>query len=176
MERETVHLASQEQHLISGVLSVAAIAADVFHDLEHPLPQRPATPRAWHLYDDLALIDLAEMRLRTPEAAHELSSQPEALATFTNLLGNLHRALPFSVIERNWLCDTCYEDYDDRAAKEIALPWSSLSGAIRGGDVLRRWWAWRRQVDEFQASSSLESAKVALHGLWTTFRSASPSD
>lgn len=151
-----------------GPARVAFAGSDLLTDLEHPLPHRPAVPRAWHQYDNQALFDLQEMRSATPRALDELVSQPEALTTFTTLLGDLHSSLPFSPIERNWLCDTCFDDYDDRAVQEIELPWSNAE-SIRGGDLLRRWWAWRRDLDEFAEQDGVDAPKTALRGLVATF-------
>jgi len=33
---------------------------------------------------------------------------------------------------------------------------------VKGRDLMRRWWSWRRETDEFEGQGSLEQAKVAI--------------
>jgi hypothetical protein len=88
-------------------------------------------------------------------------------------LGNLHRdfrrlfaATPFTEGERRWL----YEEPSHRTQRglgELVGQTAEILDAgvlqvVQGRDVVRRWWAWRRERDEFAGQGSLDEAREAL--------------
>jgi hypothetical protein len=92
---------------------------------------------------------------------------------------NFHTTLPFTEAERHWLVFTMYvsgEAYSSQAAHESTetgevgrLVRTTYDAGrfreIRGRDLLDAWWAWRRDVFEFEEQGGIDYAREALRGM-----------
>jgi hypothetical protein len=77
--------------------------------------------------------------------------------------GRLHAALPFSEAERVWLLRKSSDEWPDGLIGEAAEIMSNgVRQVVRGRELVRRWWAWRRETDEFVGQGSLDEARQAL--------------
>lgn len=85
------------------------------------------------------------------------------------LFGNFHVALPFTEGERRWLyrrgrggADSASGYLHDLAGQYDRIMEGGVMREVNGGDLMRRWRAWRREEDEFAGQDSLERAMRAL--------------
>jgi hypothetical protein len=98
-------------------------------------------------------------------------------------LAAYHDALPFSAAERRALamrCSTMNERpvVEERLRLEAAtMTESGLRRVVQGGDLVRRWWSWRRQTDEFAGQGSADLAHRALGDIaWRFMPKPLPGD
>jgi hypothetical protein len=82
-----------------------------------------------------------------------------------------HAALPFSEGERRWFLDTykAARSVESRklgmraqevvAGAETTITSNGLHQVIKGRELIRRWSAWRREVDEFAGQATVEEAQ-----------------
>lgn len=83
-----------------------------------------------------------------------------------------HAALPFNEAERGIVCSAYRADSGEAGAyreipsqirqQEFEIVSAGLGSVVRGRDLMRRWWAWRREADDFDGQDSLSRAKTAL--------------
>jgi hypothetical protein len=84
------------------------------------------------------------------------------------LFEDFHVALPFTEGERRWLYRRGRGGADgsgylhDLAGQTDRIMEGGVTREVNGGDLLRRWRAWRREEDEFAGQHSLERAMRAL--------------
>jgi hypothetical protein len=148
---------------------VGVAASDMLGEFLKELHWSPDRPYRWTPWDYVALADLRRLEERTPEAQAELESTSPERTTFDELLHNLHVALPFGEAERQWMSSNCFEPNDVKRRQEIHIVSAGLRRVVYGRDLLRRWWAWRRETDEFGGQGTLELTREALRGLSDTF-------
>src|ERR1700722_8648245 len=83
------------------------------------------------------------------------------------MLSQYRMALPFDEAEREWL----WHAYDDAwgpdsidmlRQQEARIISVGLQRVILGRDLVRRWWAWRRETEEYAGRGSLDIAREAL--------------
>jgi hypothetical protein len=138
----------------------------------------------------LSLLDELRLRGRDPDPRHPVDGDSmvyESLHEFdTGLMfiephhdmdggeiGNLHRlfedfhvALPFTEGERQWLYRRGREGRGGYlhtfAGQTDKIMEGGVMREVNGGDLLRRWRAWRREDDEFAGQGSLELAMQML--------------
>jgi hypothetical protein len=95
------------------------------------------------------------------------------IADLHRQFARLHAALPFSEPEREWLWVRAVNQ------GEVGIPGVLLGETaevmskgtlqvLQGRDLVRRWWAWRREAHEFEAQGSLNEACLALGGIAET--------
>jgi hypothetical protein len=81
----------------------------------------------------------------------------------------LHAALPFSEAERVWLLKKSSDEWPDGIIGEAGEIMSSgVRRVVQGREMVRRWWAWRREADEFVGQGSLDEARQALGAIADT--------
>jgi hypothetical protein len=91
--------------------------------------------------------------------------------TFWHAVDLFHAALPFSEGERRWFLDA-YKSarsveltkFGMRAQEVIAsaettITSNGLHKVIKGRELIRRWAAWRREIDEFADQGTVEEAQ-----------------
>jgi hypothetical protein len=134
--------------------------------LELDTQSRPEAPR-WDDPEVNAFEDLAELTT----GIRFIEPQPELAGS---AIGALHRdfqrlfaATPFSQSERDWMLEpptrpTRERGTGDLIGKSVELLDAGVFRVIEGEDLARRWWAWRRERDEFAGQGSLEVARQAL--------------
>jgi hypothetical protein len=101
-------------------------------------------------------------------------------ANWHGYAGNLHQlhvALPFSEAERHWLADTMhrhtaaggplnYPHAADAVRKRAAdLYDGGRPRRVLGTELMDTFWAWRREIFEFEGSGSFDSAVEALRSI-----------
>jgi hypothetical protein len=154
---------------------------------------RPAFLLGLRAFD--ALYDLCDVPIRTEggwvtsdlralqgwfnieEKAALVRDDPEADAEHTEHIdGMLFRyrvTLPFDEAERHWL----YDAYDAAwgpdsvnilCRQEAEIVSSGLRRTVPGYALIRRWWSWRRECDEFEGQGTLRLAREALRELVET--------
>ncbi|HEX7245085.1 MAG TPA: hypothetical protein VF245_05915 [Solirubrobacterales bacterium] len=133
---------------------------------------------AWTRADVDALSNLFEIdwlgSLMVPPASTSLDNRTEA----NDLLRSLRNALPFADAERWWLLTEVLQDaswssadkyasgYLDFARKQTTtLITGGIKREIDGGDLLERFWCWRRQTGDYAGGEGLCQANDALRGL-----------
>jgi hypothetical protein len=90
------------------------------------------------------------------------------------VVGHYRAALPFDEPEGRWLLQTYDEVWGTdsiariRSHPPVEIVAGGLRRVIAGRDLLRRWWAWRRQTDEFRGQGTLGVACDALRDLIKT--------
>jgi hypothetical protein len=89
-------------------------------------------------------------------------------------IGDLHRdfkrlfaAVPFTEGERRWMYEPPTDQRRARGLDELVGRTDEIMEAgvlrvVQGRDLARRWWAWRRERDEFAGQGSLHEARDAL--------------
>jgi hypothetical protein len=156
-----------------GAVYVGCIAADALADLESDPNWSEGQRRQWVGLDGWAFHECQEVERAAPHALAELDVSDGT--TLINLLHTFHTALPYSEAEWHWLHDAYYNlpvgpgRWDIIRRQEIHIVSAGLRQVVYGRDLLRRWWAWRRQADEFQGQSTLNLAGKALSGLVENF-------
>jgi hypothetical protein len=136
-------------------------------------------PRRWlpSDYNSFNTWQLFELAVPFAQAALDVAEG----ARVNGLMRAIHAALPYDEAERVWLCEAFYSEGNtpdpEMAAlpavrgREVELVWSGLRHVVYGRDLLRRWWAWRRQTDEFRGQGTLPMARDALGNLYETLAS-----
>ncbi|HEV3322105.1 MAG TPA: hypothetical protein VG147_07955 [Solirubrobacteraceae bacterium] len=171
--------------LVGARLGLAALRA--FDDLGYYPDWRGGTRRRWMASDHRAfrstmnavsLADMAGLANDTYDAIDLLTSgvyaADERGDSVKNHVDRLHKTLPFSEAERQWLVFTMYVDArgvsHETPADEVRLRSTTQYDAgrertIRGRDLLDAWWAWERDAFEFEGQGSIEYARWSLRGL-----------
>ena len=86
------------------------------------------------------------------------------------MLLRLHGAMPFDEVERDWLFEAHDETQGPNSItlirrREATIVSGGLRRVVQGRDLIRRWWSWRRETDEFSGQGSLDQARDALRDL-----------
>jgi hypothetical protein len=139
-----------------------------------PQPAPSGRPR-WLVgdHDSLTVSLKLEERLKTEGLP---ADAPDSVrAELNGYLDDWHTALPLTEAERGvaldvfraWVPDNWgwrRLPSDIRKVKTEAIS-AGIRSEVDGGDMMRRWWSWRREMDEFAGQDSLTQARVALQGL-----------
>jgi len=156
-----------------GAVYVGCIAADALADLESGPNWSEGQRRQWVGRDGWAFHECQEIERAAPHALAELDVGDGA--TLSDLLHTFHTALPYSEAEWHWLHRAYYElpvgsgRWNIIRRQEIQLVSSGLRQVVYGRDLLRRWWAWRRETDEFRGQGTLDVARGALSAMVENF-------
>lgn len=152
---------------------LAVTAVDIVSQLSH-VPQRPDIRRVrWANSDYCTFYDWQELERAVPLAVTELSVDDGC--RLADQLESLHCALPYSEAERRWLRVNYAEPptesgrWESIRRQEIAVVSNGLVQVMHGREMLRKWWAWRRETDEFAGQGSLDEACAALNTLASMF-------
>jgi hypothetical protein len=158
-------------------LGVAAVrAADALADMPE---WRGGTKRRWLPSDHLSFQATIEFAYEAHEAQARLYMPDEAEDSRDGIpldwhLDNVHTNLPFSEAERHWLIRTFYfkrGSAPERDAAAVVVGEAECTGStvdagqerpLDGRKLLDRWWAWRRDVFEFEDELSIHAACKAL--------------
>jgi hypothetical protein len=144
------------------------------HDVLGYDKTRPSDRRyTWRAADDRTLTTYVgfEWRLKHIRATDDVSARE--MESFGLKLHALQQALPFTEAERNWLVDpqgvavAAQRKHIEKwaAVQEPELICAGVRKVISGRDVVRRWWAWRRETDEFAGQGTLDLARESLRGI-----------
>jgi hypothetical protein len=107
-----------------------------------------------------------------PAVAEQPRHRLELGRQVAECLSRYHAALPYGVAERRILTQVYgqvvrrhheeNEVMQQLQAGEYAVSSGGLRQVIQGRDLVRRWWSWRRQTDEFTGQGSLDAARDAI--------------
>jgi hypothetical protein len=137
----------------------------------HELSQTDQVAWAFDLCNGLWL----EGWMPTPRVLTILT--PPAAEALTDAINDYHDALPFSSAERHWLVgeyDRTDPDSHWGTNEGTVAAVSHIVGAedvivdrgrqrpVRGEELIQRWWAWRRGVEEFEEDGAYELTRDAL--------------
>jgi hypothetical protein len=162
---------------IAAKLGLAALRA--FDDLEQYPSYRGGTRRHWVASDHQSFRSTLDCAyLMNEEAQGSLDLRVAGVDTtdddglhLSDHFNGFHTALPFSEAERHWLIFTMFIDArgvsEERPADQVRLRGTTdydagRSREIRGRDLLDAWWAWRRDIFEFQEQGGIDYAREAL--------------
>jgi hypothetical protein len=162
-------------------------ALNAYNRLDPIREWRGSTTRHWLLSDYLefdAVLDVAYWTDEKVQGSLELrddesnTSSREGGMALNDHLNGLHTALPFTEAERHWLVFTAYitgggEDHQflEDTARFIRARTSGprydagRMKEIRGRDLLNSWWAWRRDILEFEDQGGIDTARDSLRGI-----------
>ena len=136
-------------------------------------------PRIYTSTDIHTLYRMADLErvvgkfLFEPEMPRQ--EQEEAIALLNTNLAKYHEALPFSGAERRWLAHQCANFLECPVAEEVfrsmqaELVIGGLWRVVQGGDLVRRWWSWRRQTDEYAHQDTVTVARTGLEAIARRF-------
>lgn len=150
------------------LLGVAAV--DTLYDLCE-VPRWTEGNRRWAPSDKWSFHNWFNIEVKIPAAQAEMGTDIEDLNA---VLLQFHGALPFDEVERDWLFDAYDKAYGENSIKtlrrqEATIVSGGLRRVIQGRDLMRRWWSWRRETDEFSGQGSLDLAREALRELVETY-------
>jgi hypothetical protein len=141
--------------------------------IERAIYDEPNTLEERAFADPRTLVSIVEFDHQLAGFAVDL--EPQASRRINHFISIYHEALPFNCGERRWLTHTIMrlsEDHlqrcdriDQLATMEGGIISQGLPCAARGGELMRRWSAWRAQTDEFAKAGTFDLARVALAGL-----------
>ena len=173
----------QELAAINGGAGSFQGAIGTLLDYMSDTPSPLASDRRWQWAEDdhdvlSCVVDLEQKyqpllipRLRPffgPDEPVPPIRQRDTGREIARCMARYHAALPFEVAEREVLLQVC--DYNlplgEVEGRIEAFESTVVSGGVRrvvqGRDLMRRWWSWRRQTDEFAGQGSHEIAQQAL--------------
>lgn len=141
------------------------------------VPTHDNPPYKWDKadYDAYHIFTELDTGLRFLEPSPEVEG--DEIGDLHRAFERLHMALPFSEAERHWLRERPRRYEPDIAgaiwgqADEIMQ--DGLIRVVQGRELVRRWWAWRREVEEFAGQGALEETQQALGEIITTLVSDS---
>lgn len=144
-------------------------ADDLLLDLSE-IPQWAGRTRRWIPSDLWALQSWFNIENQTPAAQAEVELDDNEVVRLNEMLVRFHTALPFAEAEREWLFEAYDEAWGPRSIdtirrREATLVSGGLQRVVQGRDLMRRWWSWRRETDEFSGQGSLSLAREALSDL-----------
>ncbi|HTB49078.1 MAG TPA: hypothetical protein VK712_03280 [Verrucomicrobiae bacterium] len=150
-------------------------AADLLYDLCDVPAWTEGQRWRWVQSDRLALIGWQNLEAETLDALAEPGLNRSQVGDILGLLSDFHVAVPFDEAEGTWLLNVCGEALEkgenlsfvrNRRPEEIVS--AGLRRVIDGRDLLRRWWAWRRDTDEFRGQGTVDMCREALRVLIET--------
>jgi hypothetical protein len=140
--------------------------APTWEEWEEGVPRVYITSDLYTLYRMAGLETIISRFVFEPEMSVE--EQRIAYPLLHDALAVYHEALPFSEGERRWLTNACNNFEECPVAEEVIredygeIVSGGLRRVIQGGDLIRRWWSWRRHTDEFQGQDTVTVAKIGL--------------
>lgn len=148
-------------------------AQSLIRALERAIYDEPNTLEERAFADPRILVSVAEYEYMLAGFAVDL--EPETSRRVNHFVSIYHEALPFNSGERRWLTRSIMGLAEDRlqrgdrvdrlATMEGSVTSEGLSCAVKGGELMRRWSAWRSQANEFAKAGTFDLARAALAGL-----------
>ncbi len=158
----------------NGPLLLGIHASDLLYDLCDVPTWSQAQRWQWIDTDKITFHNWFTVEEHVPTALGEPGLSTDQIDTITGLLGDLNVALPYDEAERHWLYAAYDEAYGPNSVsiieqrEPVEVVTRGLRRVIDGRDLMRRWWAWRRETDEFRGQGTLHVAREALRELIET--------
>ncbi|HEX3910183.1 MAG TPA: hypothetical protein VHW67_05720 [Solirubrobacteraceae bacterium] len=171
MEREPDEIPEKPMPYGHGALLLGIRASDLLHDLCDTPIWSEGQKWQWVDSDLFSLHNWFSVQEKVPGALAEPTLGVDQVDEITGVLLDFNFTLPYDEAERSWLYaayDAAYgpdsvETIRSREPEEIMS--RGLRRVIDGRDLTRRWWAWRRETDEFRGQGGIELAREALRAL-----------
>jgi hypothetical protein len=156
-------------------------AVDLLHDLCDVPPWSEDQRWRWVNSDRFAFHGWYSMEIEIFDALAEPGLSREQAGDMLVQMSAFRTTLPFDEAEGNWLLST-YGDAFERSGqprrpsdytvirnrKPEVIVSCGLRRVIDGRDLLRRWWSWRRETDEFHGQHSLDLGRETLRTMIET--------
>ena len=153
---------------------------DLLYDLCDPPAWTSDSRWRWVQGDRIALHNWYVLEIEKVDALAEPTLDRNQVGDILGLVSEFHSTLPFDEAEGNWLLGlygAMFSNTDtttsaivsrirQRQPEEIIS--SGLRRVIDGRDLLRRWWAWRRDTDEYAGQGALDLSRDALYTMIDT--------
>jgi hypothetical protein len=130
--------------------------------------------RRWLVSDYDSLTVAINLEDRVKKEGLPADAPESVRGELNGYLDAWYMALPFSEAERGVVLDAYRLEealiHRDSLASDIRktkveVVAAGVRSVVKGRDLMRRWWSWRRELDEFAGQGSLTQARVALTGL-----------
>lgn len=131
----------------------------------------------WVQSDRLALHGWYSLELETLDAFTEPDLSRNQVGDILGLLSDFRVTLPFDEAEGNWLLDAYGDAFTEgqsapvshvRQHKPEVIVSRGLRRVVDSRVLLRRWWSWRRDTDEFAGQSGVDFSREALRKMIDT--------
>jgi hypothetical protein len=156
---------------------LALRAVDLLHDLSDVPEWSEGKRWQWVQSDRLALHGWYSLELETLDAFTEPDLSRNQVGDMLSLLSDFRATLPFDEAEGNWLLDAYGDAFTEgqsapvshvRRHKPEVIVSRGLHRVVDSRDLLRRWWSWRRDTDEFAGQSGVDFSREALRKMIDT--------
>lgn len=158
-------------------ISVGLVAHDMLLTLADA-PRRHTRPYRWLAGDYMCLSAMVSLESHLPYfyVDHSLSHIERCRITRSVMrsVGEYRDALPFASADRRLVVKAFNADrgpgpWPHRVARLADMTATTLSAGLRtdisGQELMRRWWSWRHEADEFEGQDSLVVCRRALGSL-----------
>jgi len=148
-------------------------AVDALHDL-CDVPNRSTQEwTQWLPSDTCALQGWFNIEEKADIAFSADDVSKKNAAQVDDLLFRYRVALPYDEAERHWLYDAYGAAWGPDSIQiirnqEARVMSSGLQRVLLGRDLVRRWWAWRRETDEYSGQGSAAAARETLRKMIET--------
>lgn len=150
--------------------ALGSSAHEALHDLCDTREWTEKTWGRWRSADSLAFYGCLYLELEASDVQSLLDEDKheDEIGELNRLMVSYKTALPFSEAEREWLFNIVEsEDRPHclaaiRARKPEVIVSSGLRRVLYGRELLRKWWSWSRDTDEFSGQGTLDIAREAL--------------
>jgi len=146
-------------------------AHDALYDLSEDARWSGERRGYWLPTDRRAFEGWLSVEYHVPDAQADPEITAEQLSHVDGLLFKYRAALPYNEAERYWLFGVLDDLEHSRGLIGVIRRHEGqiVSGGLRqvvyGRDLTRRWWAWRRQIEQFQGQGTVDVAREALREL-----------
>jgi hypothetical protein len=147
-------------------------ALEALVDLSEDAPIPTGDHRRWYVSDYEALLSSLRLEEKAKSEGIPTDAPSDVRTELNGYLDSFYVALPFTEVERGIVhrvygepreAGKSHRDIPGQIRKQqFEVVSAGLRTVVRGRDLMRRWWAWRRELDEFEGQGSLEQAKLAL--------------
>jgi hypothetical protein len=161
--------------------AISYLATALVTSLSVPISESARKDRRRWLKDDYKALEYAVQLESRAYVAHPMGTFPAEHYDklyfergIPRLTARALEALPFAEAERQWLTDSYHAKQWGRpdhhwqdtpkliGRMESEIVSAGLRQVVEGKALMRRWWAWRRQTDEFEGQGSLAVCQHAL--------------
>jgi hypothetical protein len=150
----------------AGGYEVGNDAILLLDELQRPVSPESGGPLCWDetdvdAFENLVQLDIG-IRFISPDPDMDGVGVFDLHGNFQDLFG----AVPFTEGERRWMYEPPADRYErglgELVGKTGEIMEAGVLRVVQGRDLARRWWAWRRECDEFAGQGGLTQAREAL--------------
>lgn len=154
-------------------LEARSLLGNLCEPLIYPAYDKDGQETDWDDADGNALANYVEFEFFVMHTRATAEVSADEMSTFVLKLNALRLALPLTEAEREWIfrpqegmVDPHYKFIvEEIGVHEVELVSAGVRQVTNGRDMMRRWRAWRREIDEYEGQGSLDLAREALRGI-----------